>query len=111
MKQLFFITLLLPFSAVAIDNEYMLVIKDQHFQPTELNIPSGKKVKLEISNQNDTPAEFESADMSREVIVPAHSKATIYLGPLEPGSYRFLNDFNHQMEGAVVVKAVPNKGD
>lgn len=55
--------------------------------------------------------EFESTDMSREVIVPAHAQTTIFIGPLDPGSYRFLNDFNHQMEGTVVVKLDPNKGE
>lgn len=111
MKRILFITLLLPFSANAIDTEYTLVIKDQHFQPAELSVPSGKKIRLEISNQDDTPMEFESTDMSREVIVPAHGKTTIFIGPLDPGSYRFLNDFNHQMEGTVVVKLDPNKGE
>lgn len=111
MKRLMCIVLLMPLIAIASDTEYSLAIKDQHFQPTEISIPPGKKIKLDISNQDDTPVEFESADMSREVIVPAHSKVTIFIGPLDPGSYRFLNDFNHQMEGTVVVKAAPNKGN
>lgn len=84
----------------------LLVIHGKQFEPTELALPAGTKIKLIIRNQDALPAEFESYDLSREVIVPANGEVTIYVGPLEPGRYQFFNDFNRAMQGTVVVNAV-----
>ena len=37
--------------------EYELVLKDHLFFPSRITIPAGKKVKLIIHNQDDTPEE------------------------------------------------------
>ena len=91
--------------------DYTLTIKDNLFQPSQLAIPAGKKVKLLIRNQDGLPVEFESSDLSREVIVPGHGEVTIYLGPIDSGSYQFFNDFNHNMQGSIVVNTVSGKRD
>ena len=82
----------------------ILVIHDNRFEPEQLALPTGVKLKLLIRNLDEIPAEFESFDLSREVIVPGHGEVTIYVGPLEPGSYQFFNDFNHEMRGSIVAK-------
>jgi len=74
--------------------EYQLVIKDHQFNPSTLSIPSGKKVKVVVENQDSTPEEFESHDLDREKIIAGNSKAIIYIGPLDPGNYRFFGEFN-----------------
>ena len=84
-----------------------LIIANQRFSPQELPLPSAIKVKLVIRNQDALPAEFESYDLSREIVVPGHSQVTVYLGPLPPGRYRFFNDFYQAAEGWVVVSALP----
>lgn len=89
----------------------VLTIHDGQFDPGELSLPAGVKLKLAIRNQDSTPAEFESYDLSREVIVPAHGEAVIYVGPLKVGSYKFFNDFNKKMEGSIIVKPSAGKGD
>ncbi len=108
MKRLLFISLLLPLAAYAADADFTLTIKDQRFQPSEFAIPSGKKIKLLVENQDAMPAEFESYDLSREVIVPGHGKVTVFVGPLEPGIYKFFNDFNHDMQGSIAAKPAVN---
>jgi hypothetical protein len=80
-----------------------LTIKEQAFQPQEIPVPAGQQVQLIISNQDDLPAEFESYDLSREIVVPAHGQVKVYIGPLDPGRYRFFNDFHPSSEGWVVV--------
>lgn len=90
--------------AHAADSLPVLVIHGQQFEPGELALPAGTKLKLVIRNQDSLPAEFESSDLSREVIVPANGEVTIYVGPLEPGRYQFFNDFNRAMQGTVVAK-------
>jgi len=111
MKSLLSFSLLLPLIAVAADTDYTLTIKDHLFQPSQLSIPSGKKVKLVLRNQDNLPVEFESSDLSREVIVPGHGEVTIYLGPIDSGTYQFFNDFNHGMQGSIVVNNASVKGN
>ena len=37
------------------------------------------------------------------------AKSTIFIGPLDPGSYQFFNDFNHDMQGTIVAKPAVNR--
>ncbi|HCU54159.1 MAG TPA: hypothetical protein DIC36_07770 [Gammaproteobacteria bacterium] len=95
----------LALPAAAETAEYRLVIKDHRFQPAELVIPAGQKVKLIVENQDPTPEEFESHPLNREKIIPGNSKATIYIGPLTPGRYPFFGEFNPKTAtGHIVVK-------
>jgi hypothetical protein len=80
-------------------------IKAQAFAPQEISVPAGVKVQLIIKNDDDLPAEFESYDLSREIVVPAHAQVKVFIGPLDAGRYRFFNDFHQESEGWVVVTA------
>ena len=102
--------LVMPGSAFAAD-PLLLSIQDNRFEPELLAVPAGVKLKLVIRNPGDLPVEFESTDLSREVIVRGHGEATIYVGPLDPGSYRFFNDFNREMQGTIVAKPDAGKED
>ncbi len=87
-----------------------LVVRNHQFDPGELVIPAGVEVKLVVHNNEAIPIEFESYDLSREIVVPVHGQRTIYIGPLKPGKYSFFNDFNHDMTGTVIAKAGLKKG-
>jgi plastocyanin len=80
-----------------------LVIKDHRFQPEELRVPAGKKVKLLIDNQDATPEEFESHDLNREKVIPPKSRVTVFIGPLKPGRYTFLGEFHAETARGVVI--------
>ena len=80
-----------------------ITIKNQAFAPAEVHVPAGVKVQLHIVNGDDLPAEFESSDLSREIVVPAHKDVKVYIGPLDAGRYRFFNDFHQESQGYVVV--------
>jgi len=73
---------------------YELRIKDHIFTPDELRVPAGEKFKIVVYNDDPTPEEFESDDFRREKIIAGNSKATINVGPLEPGKYHFFGEFN-----------------
>lgn len=88
----------------------LLTIRGGGFEPGQLSLPAGVRVRLVVRNQDPMPAEFESYDLSREVIVPGNREVAIYVGPLEAGSYRYFNDFNRQMQGDIVAKSDPAKG-
>jgi hypothetical protein len=103
MKHLLFIAFMLPIAAVAEDGVYNLVIKDHRFQPAEITIPAGKKVKLLVENQDATPEEFESHSLNREKVIAGKGKATIYIGPLSPGRYAFEGEFNPKTAQGVII--------
>ncbi len=124
MKRLLILTLLLPLSAFAAgllilgllfppaakaaedgqqSTDYKLVIKDHRFQPAEIIIPSGTKIKLTVENQDATPEEFDSYSLNREKVITGHGTATIYIGPLGPGSYTFTGEFHATTAQGVIV--------
>ncbi len=103
MKNTCLLALLLPFAAYAADADYTLVIRDHRFQPSELTVPSGKKIKLLIENQDATPEEFESHALNREKVIVGHGSATLYIGPLDPGRYPFIGEFNEATAHGVIV--------
>ena len=90
-------------AAMAGAEEYKLVIKDHRFQPTELIVPAGKKIKLSVENRDATPEEFESHDLNREKIIAGQSTAAIFVGPLVPGRYRFYGEFNEKTAQGVLI--------
>jgi plastocyanin len=89
--------------ALAADVEMLLVIKDHRFEPAELKVPAGQRVKLIVHNQDKTPEEFESKSLNREKVIPGGGKATIFIGPLKPGRYGFFGEFNEKTAQGVVV--------
>jgi hypothetical protein len=90
-------------TAMAVDGEYAVTIQDHRFQPAELVIPADKKIRLSVENRDATPEEFESHDLNREKIVAGKSTATIYVGPLTPGRYRFFGEYNEKTAQGVIV--------
>ena len=85
------------------DAEARLVIRGHRFEPTELIVPAGKKVKLVIENQDDTAEEFESDPLNREKVVPPKGKITLFVGPLEPGRYPFFGEFHKETAKGVLI--------
>ena len=90
-------------AAHAEDTDVRLVIRDHKFEPAELRVPAGKKIKLVIENQDATAEEFESHELNREKVVPGKGKATIFVGPLKPGSYPFFGDFHKSSAKGVLI--------
>jgi plastocyanin len=89
--------------ASAAEPEVLLVIKGHRFEPAEVKVPAGQKIKLVVHNQDATPEEFESHVLNREKVIPGGAKATIYIGPLKPGRYPFFGEFNEATAKGVVV--------
>jgi plastocyanin len=79
-------------------------LRDHQFVPSEVPVPAGVKVTLIIRNEQPTTAEFESTTLHREKIVNAGGEITVFVGPLDPGSYEFFDDFHGATRGHLVVK-------
>lgn len=90
--------------ARADDSPVIITITGGKFVPSEVSIPAGQKVKLIIRNQDPTAAEFESVQFHREKIVPAGDEISVFVGPLDPGTYEFFDDFHPDNRGHLTAK-------
>ena len=79
-------------------------MKDHRFQPAELHAPAGKAIVIVVKNLDSGPAEFESNTLRVEKVVTGGGTITLRIRPLEPGRYRFFDDFHPSTEGYLVVK-------
>lgn len=96
---------LLPLSAWAANPEFVLVIRDHRFEPAEIRVPAGQKIKLIVHNQDSSPEEFESYELNREKIIAPGAKAKIFIGPLKPGRYPFHGEFHAKTaRGAIIAE-------
>jgi len=84
---------------------YTLTLKDHRFDPAELQVPTGRKIKLVVKNLDPTPEEFDSDDLKREKVIKGGTEAIIVIGPLKPGTYRFAGEYHEATaQGRVVAK-------
>jgi len=105
MRRILLLVLLLPTLGLAADAEFQLSIRNHQFEPAELRVPAGKRIKLTVVNRDPTPEEFESYELHREKLIPGNTSGIVYIGPLEPGRYPFFGDFHPKTTtGAVIAE-------
>ena len=84
-----------PFAHAA---EELLVLKlsakDGKFEPLTLEVPAGKRFKIEISNDGKGPMEFESKDLKQEKVLAAGAKSSVVINALKPGTYVFFDEYH-----------------
>ena len=83
--------------------EINVVIEGHKFTPDRIEVPAGNKVTLFVENKDATPEEFESGALRIEKVIPGKSKATIFVGPLKAGEYKFAGEFNPTSAHGVIV--------
>lgn len=111
MKHKAFCCLLLASAAVSIPvaghteelEIVRLTIKDNRFEPSAIEVPTGKKFRLVIANEGDEEEEFDSADLNREVLVRGHQQGETLIGPLNPGQYRFIGENDPDTARGVII--------
>jgi plastocyanin len=80
-----------------------LVMKNHRFVPDRIEVAAGVKFRLTVTNNDDTADEFESSELNREKLVAPGQSITVFLGPLQPGSYKFFGDFHQDTAQGVMV--------
>jgi plastocyanin len=78
-------------------------IKNHQFSPADIRVPAGKRITLEVINDDPTPEEFESSALKVEKVIPGKSKATVQFGPLTAGTYKFEGEFNAKTAKGTVI--------
>jgi plastocyanin domain-containing protein len=85
--------------------EISISVKNNKFEPSEIEVPANTPVRIKVKNLDSKPMEFESKSLKVEKIVPGSSEATINVRAQKPGRYEFYDDFHEDTtRGALVVK-------
>jgi hypothetical protein len=101
----FVLALVLSVLSQAYAEDYVLTLKDHQFSPRELTVPANQKVKIIVKNLDDSAAEFESSDLNREKVVAANGEITVFIGPVDAGSYGYFDDFHRTTTtGTIIAK-------
>jgi high-affinity iron transporter len=85
------------------DDLPVLVFHEHRFEPSRIEVPAHVKFKLLVRNSDATADEFESTALNREKLVAPGQTITVFLGPLDPGEYKFFGDFHQDTAQGVLV--------
>jgi plastocyanin len=84
---------------------FRLTAENGRFNPESIEVPAGKRFRLEITNRNAGPEEFESTELRKELVLAPGVTRTVVFAPLKPGVYPFLGEFHPDTaRGRIVVK-------
>ena len=89
--------------AMAQTANFEIVAQDGQWQPAQLTVPAGVKLRIALRNNGKLPVEFESLPLRLEKVVRPDSAATVTLLPLLPGSYRITDDLQPGTEPLTVI--------
>jgi plastocyanin len=81
-----------------------IAVKQRRFEPAEVHVPPGRPILLSIRNFDGAAVEFESVSLRVEKVIAANGRGTIELRPLQPGRYKFFDDFHPEARGTLVVR-------
>lgn len=82
-----------------------IVARDGVFTPPNLEVPAGKRIKIEIANEGRTPMEFESLPLKIEKVLGPGAKSSVVVNPLKPGEYPFFDEFHPgTSKGRIIAK-------
>lgn len=82
---------------------FRIEFKDGLISPMRLDVPAKTRIRLELVNLGDMPAEFESLELRKERVVAPHSETVMVIRTLDPGEYPFFDDFHPGAAPAVLV--------
>lgn len=91
------VVLLVALAAGARAEEVVVVavtIRDHRFNPSEIRVPAGKPVRLDITNEDPTAEEFDSQALKVEKVVGGGRSGSVRMRPLERGRYPFVGEYH-----------------
>jgi plastocyanin len=83
---------------------FKLEMNDGKLIPARIEVPAGQRVKIEVRNTGKGAAEFESVQLRKEKVLAPGAESFVVIAPLEPGEYKFFDDFHQQAQGVIVAK-------
>lgn len=82
---------------------FEIEMKDGAITPLRLEVPAKTRFKIIVKNTGQAPAEFESAELRKEVVVAPGGTAPLIIRTLDAGEYKFFDDFQPSAPPAVLV--------
>lgn len=99
--------LAVPLAATAAEDllTFKLICNNGMFTPKTLQVPAGKKFKIEIANTGTEAIEFESKQLRKEKALSPGASSFVVIYPLDPGEYKFFDDFHIQTgQGSIIAR-------
>ncbi|NVN88693.1 MAG: cupredoxin domain-containing protein [Rhodopseudomonas sp.] len=85
------------------DPTFRIEFRDGKVTPQRLEVPANRRIKLELYNLGNEPAEFESKELRKEKVLAPGASSTLVIRTLDPGEYDFFDDFHLDAPPAVLV--------
>ena len=86
---------------------FVIEFKDGAISPPAIEVPAGTRFKLELRNTGGSPVEFESIELRKEKVLGPGVTSFIVIRSLDPGEYRFFDDFHLDMPPATLIAREP----
>ncbi|QGZ61837.1 cupredoxin domain-containing protein [Paraburkholderia acidisoli] len=83
---------------------FKLDMADGKLNPARIEVPAGKRIKIEVRNSGKGAVEFESVQLRKEKVLAPGAESFVVIAPLDPGEYKFFDDFHQQAQGTIVAK-------
>jgi uncharacterized cupredoxin-like copper-binding protein len=71
---------------------YSITLKDHHFNPAEIHVPTGKPFFVVVTNASDAPDEFEMLIPALEKTLQPGQQGKVKIKPLGPGRFPFFGE-------------------
>jgi len=84
--------------------EISLTLKNHVFEPSEPKVPANQAIIVTVTNEDDTPEEFESTSLKVEKIVAPKSSIKLRVKGLPPARYEFYGEYNPTAKGTLIVE-------
>jgi hypothetical protein len=92
-----------PQLALADEPVFEIEMKDGVITPPRLEVPANTRFKIIIKNVGTVPAEFESYELRKEEVIPAGGTGKMIIRRLDPGEYKFFDEFQPDAPPTVLV--------
>lgn len=81
-----------------------LEMADGKLTPARIEVPAGKRIRIEVRNTGKGAAEFESVELRKEKVLAPGADSVVVIAPQTAGEYKFFDDFHQSARGVIVVK-------
>jgi hypothetical protein len=82
---------------------FTIEFKDGNIAPERLEVPANRRFQLQLRNNGDTPAEFESDELRKEKVLAPKTTSILVFRTLDPGEYPFFDDFHPDAPKALLI--------
>lgn len=73
---------------------FRIVAENGRFTPDTITVPADTRFRLEVTNRNAGPEEFETTSPFKELVVAPGVTRTTVFPPLKSGTYPFFGEFH-----------------